>query len=235
MRVTANIATFPAESRKRSLLKTLDSLTDQVDLIRVYFNGYDEAPEWVRGRYTNLLAITGPNDYTDNAKFIGLSMLDEGNEFYFTCDDDIVYPKDYVAKTVQAIAKHNSIVTYHGRKLNNTGGNYYTSHTSYRCLGLVTSDIKIDVAGTGVTAFSTEYFRPQGLHRSYNLRMSDLVLSYQAALEGKRIICLAHEAGYIGYGLPLDDKSTIYEHFKLEPTPVQDALALDIYKLNNGN
>ena len=93
MNITANIATFKAESRRASLIKTLDSLTNQVDLMRVYFNGYTETPDFVKGRYSNLMSITGQNDYTDNAKFIGLSMLDEGHEFYFTCDDDIVCPR----------------------------------------------------------------------------------------------------------------------------------------------
>jgi hypothetical protein len=55
----------------------------------------------------------------------------------------------------------------------------------------------IDVAGTGVTAFRTDYFNPVDLWKSKDKRMSDLIFSLEAARSQKEITILQHKRGWL--------------------------------------
>ena len=169
-----------------------------------------------------------PIDLTDNGKFYGLSCINEP-VYYFSCDDDLIYPPDYIEKTIQAIEKHGCIVTYHGRVLKGLKLNYYKGHRAYACLHTVPKDFELDVCGTGVTAFRTDYFNPVGIHEAKDQKMSDLVFSLEAAKHGKKIMHLAHNGGWIKYqDIPIE--KTIYgmEHKKCDR---QGQLADEIYRL----
>lgn len=184
--ITANLATI--EARKYTLQGVIDSLKDQVTTVRVYGNDY--MPE-VEG--DNVEVYTGP-DYTDNAKFFWLPI---SKGLYLSCDDDIIYPPDYVQKILEARKKYpNTWLTFHGRKLKGLGLNYYTEHISYQCLKEVEGDYQIDVAGTGVSAFDTELIKFDPLTWK-QFRMSDLMASLELAKANIRIICLGHKAGWI--------------------------------------
>lgn len=187
------------------------SLVNQVDYIHL-----------VKGEYGKGL--------TDNGKFKVLDYINEPS-YVFLCDDDILYPHSYVKDTIEAIEKYNCIVTYHGRKLLGTGRDYYRGHEGYACLRDVKEDKEIDVCGTGVTAFRTDYFFPKGLHESKDKMMSDLVFSLEAAKQGKKIMLLKHEQGYIKDLRPPIETSIHYnEHRK--PTR-QGEIADEIWLIKN--
>ncbi|MEX0940093.1 MAG: hypothetical protein WDZ41_01935 [Candidatus Babeliales bacterium] len=178
MKVIIGIATM--SSRKNYLEKTLKSLRGQVEDMEIHVYNNDE---------------NGIN-YTDNAKFLPLKSLKK-DVYFFSCDDDIIYPPTYIKDTIKAIEKHKCIVTYHGRILIGINRLYYSGHTVFSCLGKTNSDVEIDVAGTGVCAFRTDYFHPKNLHESKYQKMSDLIFSWYAKSEGKKIVCLKHGYGYI--------------------------------------
>ena len=129
MKITANIATYPP--RKESLRKMLKSIEGQFDVIRICFNGYSEIEmnnfcdtHNVEG-FVNVKGI----DYTDNGKFYALDIITEP-EYYFTLDDDLIYPPNYVQSTIKAIQRYGCIVTHHGRVLNGEGLDYYYAQRS---------------------------------------------------------------------------------------------------------
>lgn len=170
------IATMPG--REEVLEQTLESLKGQADDIRVYDNS------------------KGTN-YTDNGKFFFLKDYSEPI-YYFSCDDDIYYPPTYIKDMVFWIDRLNAIVTHHGRILVREIGTYYRGgHTTFRCTGIVNQVKKIDVAGTGVSGWRTDYFNPVNLYKAKDQRMSDLVFSLEAMKQGKDIYVLEHGAGYI--------------------------------------
>lgn len=173
--VVAGVATFAG--REESLKIMLDSIKDQVDKIVVYDNEQN------------------PN-ITDLGKFYGLCNLTE-DVFYFSMDDDILYPKTYVEDSINAIKRLGTIITFHGRILLGKGRSYYFGHQAYRCLQDVNEELIMDVAGTGVTAFDTAYFNPIKLIYSEDMKMSDLVFSWSAANNNKKITILKHKQGYI--------------------------------------
>jgi len=207
----ACIATFAG--RESSLQRTIDSLRNQVDHIFIYDN--------------EILP-----DRKDNGKFYALDLLDIegiGDCYYFTCDDDILYPSNYVDRTVKAIEKHKTIITHHGRKLKSLDVSYYYGHKSISCLHESYYEGPLDVAGTGVTAFDTRYFKPVDLYASPDLKMSDLIFSLEAALQGKDITIVKHEYGWLKQ-LPIDVSTSIHATESRKETR-QIEIANQIYKL----
>lgn len=227
MKVTANLSTYPP--RFESLKQTVESIYNQFDIIRIYFNEYTQRLPDLPDPDNKIQKIKGSENLYDNGKFIGLETI-LTHEIYFCLDDDLIYPPDYVKKTCEAIERFNCIVTYHGRALMGSGLYYYKGHRGYRCLDKVDGDFVIDVAGTGVTAFDTRYFHPKGLALSRDIRMSDLIFSLEAAKQNKTIGILAHEAGWITH---IHNDETICQTEKSTGANRQREIADEIYKLRN--
>jgi len=210
MKIVASLATF--KGREKSLDIAVKSLAKQVDEIIIYDNEQN------------------PNIY-DNGKFYGLLYQKEPC-YFFTCDDDLHYPPNYVERTLKAIEKHKCIISHHGRILQGLDLSYYRGHKNVRCLDVNYFDGRIDVAGTGVTAFDTRYFNPIGLHASEDVKMSDIVFSLEAVKHGKKIFTVQHESGWIKQ-LEIDHSKSIHgtEH-KRESRQIE--LANEIYNLRYG-
>ena len=181
-----NIATYPA--RFSHLMRTLESLEGQADVIRICLNEYKTIPEPLK-KYDCFI----PNkNLTDNGKFVFLPI--KRREIYFSCDDDIIYPPDYVERTVSLINKYKCIVTYHGRLLQGLNKDYYRGHKFWHCNRSTKEHILIDIAGTGVTAFDTDYFNQYPIDTDYH-KMSDVVFSHAAM--NHKIMCAKKSGGWI--------------------------------------
>jgi len=143
-----------------------------------------------------------PEELTKYTTYIGKDITDNGkffwsgnkNEYYFTCDDDIIYPPDYVEKTLPLIG--NRIVSYHGRRLTGLSKSYYNGHKVYIFNEFLNTERKLDVVGTGVMAFNTNIFSPS-LWRTENFKMTDLLISLEAHLWGISIVCPPKEKNWI--------------------------------------
>lgn len=210
MQVIVGIATM--KGRELTLKRTIESLINQVDNIHVYNNEIE------------------PFNLTDNGKFHSLQLYSKPI-YFFSCDDDIIYPSDYVSKTIEAIEKHECIVSYHGRKLLGLNRNYYKGHKSFACLGNFPQTCEIDVPGTGVTAFKTDYFNPTEIYNSEFKKMSDLVFAHEAAVQQKRVMHIGHLSGWIvNQHIPIEN--TIYgqEH---KNCLTQNKIADKIYLIKN--
>lgn len=208
MKIVVGMAT--TNFRREWAERAMESLRDQVDEIRLYNND------------------TESEDYTDNAKFRYLSDYAEPI-YFFSCDDDIFYPTNYIKKSIEAIETYNAIITYHGRKLLGLNRNYYRGHQGYRCLGTVEEDARIDVPGTGVTAFRTDYFNPIDAYKSKDKKMADCVIGLEAAKQNKDIYVINHRAGWLK-DLRVPQKATI--HYQQHRNPKrQGEIANEIYRL----
>ena len=210
MKVVIGIATY--NERTESIKRTIKSLEGQVDEIRVYDNEVEEV------------------NLTDNGKF---RFLEEYKEpiYYFSCDDDIIYPSDYVSKTIEAIEKHQCIVSYHGRILRGLNRGYYRGHSALSCLQTFPQTLEIDVCGTGVTAFRTDYFNPIEIYKAKDKCMSDLVFSLEATKQDKKIMHIGHKAGWIT-ATPQKRGQNIYDRHVGKDTR-QTEIANEIWLLKN--
>lgn len=220
MKKTCNIATMP--SRIDQLRLTLDSLRPQFDEIRIYLNEFNHVPSFVK----EFTYFQGGENLTDNGKFYGLKDLKE-DEYYFTLDDDIIYPPTFARDMIEGIKTYGSIVTQHGRILVDKNVSYYRGHEFFHCANTVDGAYYLDVPGTGVTAFDTRYFKPQEIYKSKDQCMSDIVFGLEAKKQGKKIVILPHEAGYIR---PQVVEDSIYNrHSKNEARQIE--LANEIFEL----
>ena len=214
MKIVVGVATF--DEREPYFLRAIDSIekgTIKPDEISIYHNGLEEV------------------DLTDNGKFYGLQFYDEP-VYFFSIDDDIIYPEWYIEKTIEMIEKTNSIVTYHGRKLLGKDRNYYKGHQGYRVLGNVDYFGEIDVAGTGCTAFRTDYFNPTEIYKSEHKRMSDVIFSLEAAKQGKRICMIPHkERDFLDLNAPAESSCHAVESRKGAKT--QMLLCNQIWDIKN--
>lgn len=211
--ITANIATM--KCREDVLLSAVASLIHQVDIIRIYGNDYlPEVPgaECYKGA-----------DYTDRSKFYFI----QPGEIYLTCDDDLIYPPDYVDTIKNAMERYpESVITFHGRRLKGKGLSYYHGHEVFACLRDVWGDHLVDVPGTGVSAINTDKFMPDVIRYKHD-RMADILLGMECAKAGKSIVCIGHRLGWI---LPLNGKNPIYDRERIAPF-IQNKLTDEIYDI----
>jgi hypothetical protein len=200
---------------RNSLKQTLRSLNDQTikaDQILIYDNKKNEF------------------NATDNGKFYRFTQPIDEDFYFFCCDDDIYYPKNYIEQSIKHINEHKCIITYHGRKLKGLDVDYYRGHKAYAFNATVPNTEIIDVCGTGVTAFDTSYFRPsKDIFFNENKRMSDLLFSLEAAEQNKTIAIIKHNHIWIKDIANDDDCCSISERKNTK----QIELANEIYKLNS--
>jgi hypothetical protein len=184
----AGIATI--DGRQISLCDTIKSLLPQVDEIHIH-NG---------------------NDKGDRVKFDSYRK----DCYYFSCDDDLIYPKDYCDKMIatyeymRSLKYDNPIVTCHGRNFIQPIDNYYRNGVKYHCLHEVEQDVKVDCGGTGVMMLCGQIDMPDFTERN----MADIFIALQAKKQNVPIICMKHEAGWIKHSDKIDLSETIYEWHK---------------------
>lgn len=177
--------------RKKELKAAVKSIIKQVDVVHIYDNSKQI-------------------DLTDNGKFILLGVFSEP-VYYFTCDDDILYPSDYVERTIREIEKHKCIISWHGRVLKEGRKKYYgADHEGYRFFQ-ENRKVDLDVGGTGVTAFRTDYFEPTDIAASPYKCMSDLVFSLEAWKQDKRIVLPEKKAAWI---VDIPVKNSIFRRYR---------------------
>lgn len=144
--VVASLASIP--ERTESLERTVASLLPQVDLLRVYLNGYEEVPDFLDDPKVEVARC---GDLGDGGKFY---WLEDGPDGYrLTCDDDLEYPADYAASMVAAVEEYGrrALVGLHGRRLAENG----VQEDGFYCLEDVARDEFVNVLGTGVLAYHT--------------------------------------------------------------------------------
>jgi hypothetical protein len=176
------------------------------------------------------------NNYnaTDNGKFYYFDDIydNEDNIIFFSVDDDLIYHNTYIEYTINQIFKHNCIITYHSRTIINKPNNYYINdYCKYLPYSKENNQIVIvDIAGTGVTAFCTDYFKPYFIFNSEYKRMSDLIFSQEAMKNSKIIIHPEHHQNLITSNQHDLQNSCYYTELN---NNIQTELANNIYLLKN--
>lgn len=225
MTTSVNYAVHNAPGRVEALKRSIASIVDQVDIVRVYWNNLE--PVFIHDKVINL---TGP-DKTDNGKFAGVPFVTD--EHFFSCDCDIIYPNDYVYKTLGVMEEHQlAVVSYHGRQIVNSDvihtNYYYGKHRVYSYLNEVTELTPVDIVGTGVCCTDTRFFRPLRVKDSKFICMSDLVFSLAAAKEGIDLFVAPHPSGWFE---PIRFHNNIYNIFKNKDQTEQASHVVEIARI----
>lgn len=209
MKKIFNVATY---NRDEFLFKTIDSIYNQADEINVALNSHTEIPLKLQNDSKINCYITD-NSIGDGFKFYRLNV---SNGYYFTIDDDLIYPSGYAEFMIE---KYNSyfcqyIVTLHGRSFfQYPVQSYYRSPChSNRCLGTVLQDVYVHFGGTGVMMFHTDLLKFD-YNEIKHPNMADIWMGKFAAEKGIKMVCLAHNQGYLGYQAEVGE-DTIFDKSK---------------------
>jgi hypothetical protein len=189
--ITANIATIP--SREKQLIKTIESLINQVDKINVCLNNYDHIPL----DHPKVYYVVSDNKLGDAGKFMFLNYYDG---YYLTCDDDLIYPETYAKDMINAIDKYG-VVTHHGRSFESFPiDSYYRTVSKHkiRCLSENPTLKTVQFGGTGVMGFHTKTIRPN-MNIFKRANMADIWMGICCNHFNIKIHALPHNEGYIKY------------------------------------
>jgi hypothetical protein len=190
---TVMIASIP--DREDMLRKTVESLRGQCDKIRVALNDYDHVPDFLnRGEFIIL-----NNEKGDAGKFY---FADKLTGYLLSGDDDLIYPENYVEYMISGVDRYRSACTLHGKTYNRPVVNFGQTLCTYQCLSDVIGDGKIDVGGTGVMAWHSDFLKVSYANfKSKN--MADLWFSKLCWEQGVKIMCLDHKKGNLKYQGPV--------------------------------
>lgn len=203
--IVGGMATIP--DRIDTLEMVLDSIVPQLDLLELALNGFRSVPYFI-GKYSNVVTTLTTNDKGDANKFLRID--DYRNHYYFSLDDDLIYPTNYISTYIEKIDKHRCLITSHGSDVTPNMSSYYRGKIGRsHCLHEAKEDFSVDVAGSGVTGFHTSYLKLK-YDNFAEPNMADIWMSMQAHQQGVERIAISHRKGWITTCLS-SKKETIYD------------------------
>lgn len=189
------IASIP--QRVDSLESVVACILPQVDKLFVYLNGYQYVPGFIKESKIEYILDPVGRD----AAATKLWWLNKVNGYYFSLDDDIVYPSDYVKKTIHEYESMGarSVVSYHG-KLLRTFAIHPTQHRK-KMLNFqheVKENTCVHVIGTGVMMLDTRKISLPLYENARKYPKSiDLAVSIALRESGVKRVVLKHESGWL--------------------------------------
>lgn len=213
-----SIASIP--ERKEGLINTIDSLYDQVHKIKVMLNGYKEVPKEIKRPNVKIFMLD--NSLGASAKFF---RSPQEKHYHFTCDDDIIYPEDYIERMVSKIEKYKrkACISCHGLVLNDLPLASYKHWIKNKHVFHFAREIKIDrkvhQLGTGCFAYhsDTVQFNHNDFFPSIRKNLVDMCVMIK--LQKRRIgaIVISHKKGWLKYQQFLKHGYHVYKDNRSNP------------------
>lgn len=197
----AALASIPA--RAGFLPKVLESLRPQVDRLHVYLNGYTAVPECVR-RLADEHVLSPVNQGAERK----LHWADAHDGIYLSCDDDFVYPGEYVRTMVDAVLRWGgrAIVTAHGRTYRAYPRSVFDIDP--KSLGIIHKRVDrgrfVNHGGTGVMAWDASRLKLPTTFPERNIL--DMQVAVWAQQSKVPIWLIPHKAHWLGALAPMDPK-----------------------------
>jgi len=193
--VTIGMASIPG--RRKNLPGIVAALLPQVDRLCVYLNGYSDVPACLDHPKVSVFRSQDHGDLGAAGKFFG---VEGAVGYFFTVDDDIVYPSDYVEKMISAIKRYDkkAIVCVHGTRFFSTHpSTWMRSRKGFHFLHGLECDEQVNVAGTATVAFHTDSFKlsPRVFSRK---NMADMFFAIEAKAQGVPIFAIARSENWLG-------------------------------------
>ena len=142
-KITVSIASIP--KREKSLYKTVDSLINQIDYLNIYLNGYSSAPFFLKNNNKiNFILSSENKDLGDIGKFYFSESI---KGYHFTCDDDIIYPNNYIQFMIEKLKIHKGFISCHGAIFHHQFDSFYNSKTTFHFRKKLDNDILVNLVG----------------------------------------------------------------------------------------
>ena len=189
------------------LIKTLESICKQPETANIFvtLNSYTaeqykqtmDAIKELRKQYG--IKITTRRANNEKASNEKLSQLPKSKSTYIAfCDDDVIYPTDYLRRMIAGCNANNAMVSLHGGKLVEWPVRKYYGQ-SRQCLSWqrdLEEDTQVDVLGNVFTLFRREWFSTEEMKALYQnataVSMDDIYLACLASQKGIRRVVLEH-------------------------------------------
>ena len=189
--ITAHIASLP--ERVKTLEKTVNSLLPQVDYIFVSLNNYEEIPFFLNDN--KIISTLCDNSLGDAAKFL---RVNDFHGYVFVCDDDIIYPDNYVDYMISKIESCKGVVSLLGKEYSKRPiKSFRKGYTEiHRCLVPVEGDHEVDVCGTGAMAYHSDDI-DVNVDDFLSRNMADIWMARLAYEQGVKLFAVEHDRDFI--------------------------------------
>ena len=191
-KVIIGIASLP--ERVDCLKDTIDSLLPQADKIIVALNNYHKIPEFLNNPKIESHLLD--NTLGDAAKFYKIDNYKD--VYYLSCDDDLIYPSDYVKYLTSKCEEYKSPVGLHGAIIKHPVTSMYSSRIVFHCLGDVLDDTIVDYLGTGVLCFDTSKLSIK-ISDFKSPNMADIWFGDMMKINKIKPYVLSHNKNYLTY------------------------------------
>lgn len=202
-KIYANMATIP---KRIPLLETVvNCIIPQVDHLNIYLNNFEEVPWFLNHEKITVVRSQDEGDRGDAGKFF---WADKVQGYYFTIDDDIIYPPDYVEKLKEALDKRGKkcAVGVHGEMYPDVIRHWTKDRIkSYHFYYENQKDTPVHVLGTGCAAFHTEKLqvKPEDFKTP---NMADVWFTLICARNLFYRVVVAHQRGWLNIlHLPMEE------------------------------
>lgn len=236
------MATFPP--RHANWRRVLDCIAPQVDRVSVVFNEMTALPDLLAD-YLNVEGIIPHKDLKDTGKFLPQAAPDD---WVFTIDDDILYPPDYVKRSITALESTKLVRVvggYHGsiytkprylrsriiRRLLNRDPNYIVNRRRiYGFSAELDQSLCVDQLGTGTVFMRGRDVPPFDVMQNAP-QFVDVMAAHYWFQQGIQPICLAREKDWMR---PMHEEKSIgsinVNFTKKAPKVVADIIHQFAYK-----
>lgn len=201
------IASFAAVPERQDVLpQVVEALLPQVDHLCVWLDRWVPHPIPACLRRDNVYVQPHAEQYGDRGKFCGVWHPGRSSgHYHLICDDDLLYPPDYVRRLVAALDEHERKIAV-GVHASTLRGASFTSYRRNRgdvrhCLRTVTGDAWVNVLGTGTLAFHTDLFAYTGVRLVpedfAEPNMADVWFAIWAQRYKVPLLALGHRSGWL--------------------------------------
>jgi len=230
--IVGMLATYPP--RSATLRAAVASVAPQLDRLVLVLNDHDRVPDWLAG-HPNVTPLIPETDTKDTGKYLAPP---EGARWLFTLDDDILYPPDYVARSLAGHARaaerlgtERIMAGYMGwtyRRARFLGARWIRRLIGYNPDYIANSAQTVDFRaalerariveglGTGV-ALMRAADAPPFDHVRDAQRFIDVRLGSWCHEQGILQLCLPHPAGWLRDAHDGAQGDSIFETFTLRP------------------
>jgi len=194
-----SLSTIP--SRASNLELIIPIILEQADLIYVNLVGYLEIPKILNN---SKIIVNKFDEAGSEIRFYNYKDIDE-DSYYFTIDDDILYPKDYSKVMIEKMIEYENKVVccVHGSNIdkNLNEGFYKKNRRVFHFRDSLSGDTKVMIVGIGTSCFYKNNVRLN--IEDYEIKnMSDVYTSSFLAKQQIERISISREYNWI---IPLNE------------------------------
>jgi hypothetical protein len=191
--------------RQENLKVTLDSLYDQFDCFHIVLNGYDKVPGFLMDSKINFYLL----ERNQGAR-MKYYKVEECGGHYFSCDDDLIYPDNYVKAYMDKFEKYGRrvVLTSHGGNIKPFDRVRVLKQRN-RFDQWHPEDRFIMMGGTGVMAFHQPTFNLSTDELEYR-NMVDVSVFHKTQRQKFPVMLIKKPENWITYQRDVLDKFNIY-------------------------